>query len=82
VVVTYSLSGPCQVTVEVLNVAGRLVRRLAANSLAAAGVNNTTWNLRGDSGAAVPGGLYLVRVTAVSDNGQKVQAITQVNVNR
>jgi hypothetical protein len=82
VVVTYSLSTSCQVTVEVLNVAGRVVRRLAADSVAAAGVNNTVWNLHGDSGAAVPSGLYLVRVTAVSDSGQKAQTVTQVNVSR
>ena len=82
VVVTYSLSASSQVTVEVLNVAGRVVRRLAADSLTTAGVNNTVWNLHGDSGAAVPSGLYLVRVTAVSDSGQRAQTVTQVNVNR
>jgi hypothetical protein len=82
VVVTYSLSASGQVTVEVLNVAGRVVRRLAADSVSAAGVNNTVWNLRSDSGAAVPSGLYLVRVTAVSDSGERAETVTQVNVSR
>jgi hypothetical protein len=82
VVVSYSVSAPCQVTIQVFNVAGRVVRRLTAGSVVAAGVNQQTWNLRGDSGAAVPSGMYLVRVDAVADNGQRVQAIAPVNVAR
>ncbi len=82
VVVTYSVSSSCQVSVEVLNVAGRVIRRLSRGNVVAAGVNTQRWNLRAESGSAVPSGTYLVRVQAVVDTGQRVQAVTQVNVQR
>ncbi len=82
VVVNYSVSAPCQVTIAVCNVAGRVVRRLVTDSTVAAGVNQQSWNLRSDTGAAVPAGLYLVRLDAVAENGQRVQAVVPVSVVR
>jgi len=82
VVVTYSLSQPCQVSLDVLNLAGRVVRHLVSGQVAAAGVGSQVWNLRNEQGALAPSGMYLVRIEAVADNGQRVQAITQVQLTR
>lgn len=82
VVVSYSVSSACQVNIDVLNIAGRVIRRVVTGQAAAAGVNSQVWNLRNDAGAPVPAGLYLLRIEAAADNGQRVQAVTQVGVNR
>ena len=81
-VVTYSVSRPCQVSVEVLNIAGRPVRSLVTGAPAPAGSNVQTWDLRSDDGTLAPSGQYLVRIEAVADNGQRVQALRPLHVAR
>ncbi|MCD6351708.1 MAG: carboxypeptidase regulatory-like domain-containing protein, partial [Armatimonadetes bacterium] len=81
-VVTFSLSGQARVRAEVLNIAGRVVRVLATDQPASAGVNSLAWDLRNAQGTPVPAGRYLVRIVAVSDTGQQVAAIAQVSVRR
>ena len=80
--VTYSVSTPCQVTVEVLNIAGRKVRGLTQAAPAAAGTGTLSWNLRNDDGALAPAGQYLVTIEAIADNGQRVQALRPLHVTR
>ena len=67
VVVTYSVSRPCEVNVVVLNIAGRKIRSLATASPATAGSNVQIWNLRRDDGTLAPSGQYLVRIEAATD---------------
>ncbi len=81
-VVTYSVSTTCQVTVEVLNIAGRSIRSLAQAQPTAAGANTASWDLRSDEGTLAPGGQYLISIQAVSDNGQRVQALRPLHVAR
>ena len=82
VAVTYSLSAPATVTATVMNIAGRPMRTLATGGMAAKGANSLAWNLRANSGTRVPAGRYLVRITAVAENGQSAQAVTAVQVRR
>jgi hypothetical protein len=82
VVVSYSVSSTCAVSVDVLNLAGRVVRHIVDGQPVASGVNTQVWNLRNDQGAQAPAGMYLVRIEALADNGERVQAVTQVSVNR
>ncbi len=82
VAVSFVLSQPAKVTVEVLNIAGRVVRRLAADRAMEAGVAELGWDLRADNGAPVPAGRYLVRIRALGEGGQQVVAVTQVTVRR
>ena len=65
-----------------LNLAGRVVRRLASDQVVATGTNAQVWNLRNDQGVLAPAGRYLVRVAAKADNGQCVQAITPLDLTR
>lgn len=81
-VVTFGLSAPARVRAEVVNMAGRLVRTLAADRMLPAGVNSMAWDLRNSQGAAVPAGRYLIRIIAVADNGQQVAAVAAVTVRR
>lgn len=80
--IVYALAAPAQVTVEVLNIAGRTVRVVNAGQLAPTGLNTVTWDGRNASGARVPGGIYLVRVTAQSDIGQRAAVLRSLSLNR
>jgi hypothetical protein len=81
-VVTYSVSTPCEVTIQVLNIAGRKVRSLTQARPAAAGAGTLSWNLRNDDGVLAPAGQYLVTIEAIADNGQRVQALRPLHVTR
>jgi hypothetical protein len=41
-------------------------------------VQTLVWDRKADTGLAVPGGLYVVRVTAAADGGQTATALATV----
>ncbi len=55
-----------EVRIEVYDAAGRLVRTIAHERVAA-GRNLRTWDRRDQSGARVPGGIYFLRLSARPD---------------
>jgi len=79
--IAFSLSTASDVEVEVLNIAGRRIRSIAIGPREA-GETSTSWNLRDGRGSMVPGGLYLVRVTAWDDEGRRAQALRTLQVSR
>ncbi|MGM0492225.1 MAG: carboxypeptidase regulatory-like domain-containing protein, partial [Armatimonadota bacterium] len=80
--VSYTLSADAQVSVEVLNIAGRKIATLADGETAPAGLSTCGWNARNSSGSLVPNGRYLVLVEARADDGQQVQALVPVQLER
>lgn len=80
--VTYDVSTDCAVSMEVLNVAGRVVRTLIADRAVPAGQNTQLWDLRSTAGTAVPAGTYLIKIQAVAENGQRVQALRSAQITR
>ena len=72
--ITYALSAPGDVEAEVLNIAGRPVRRLAAQDEGVAGLNTLLWDGKSDTGLSVPSGRYLIRLRATSPAGEQAQA--------
>ena len=69
--VYYDLSrlvSPAPVDVEIVDLAGRRVRRLFSG-LQGGGSYAMPWDGTGANGAALPPGIYLVRVTLASDAG-------------
>ncbi len=80
--ITYTLSRQARVTITVMNLSGRTVRTLGGDQLVTAGVNQTTWDLRSASGTAVPAGRYLVRIQAVTEDGQQASCLVPANVAR
>ena len=62
--IRYELEKPAAVNIEVLDVAGGLVRRLVAGSLMPAGSHTVDWQGRYDDGHPVAAGVYLVRMRA------------------
>ncbi len=81
-VVTYEVTKSCEVSIQVLNIAGRQVRQLVVGKAVGAGTAKEVWNLRSDGGTTAPNGEYLVRIEAVGADGQRVQALRRVHVAR
>ncbi|MGE5532246.1 MAG: FlgD immunoglobulin-like domain containing protein, partial [Bacteroidota bacterium] len=77
----YSLSSAASVDIEVVNLAGRTIRRLSTGAQQA-GACSTVWNGLTDSGSSAPSGNYLVRLTARTDDGQSVSAVQSLSLRR
>ncbi len=79
---TFSLSADAAVSLEVLNVAGRLVQRIRGGVPAEAGRHMAAWNGRSLSGAALPNGLYLCVLMAKAPDGQQARAVRPISLSR
>lgn len=79
---TFTLSAPADCTVSVLNIAGRTVRVLERGVSRPAGSSQTVWDGRSDAGLAVPNGMYLMQVEAVSEGGSRTQAVRTLAIQR
>jgi len=79
--IVYNLSAAADVSIEVRNIAGRLVRAVPCGEVAA-GINTATWNLRNSSGALVPAGRYLCTLRARCTDGTQTSTIRTVTVQR
>jgi len=82
VVVTYGLSAPASVTAEVMNIAGRMVKRLAVERPETAGSHTLSWDLTNSVGSVVPRGTYLLTIVARTEDGQQVKAVRAFTVSR
>ncbi|MBD3292399.1 MAG: S8 family serine peptidase [Armatimonadia bacterium] len=80
--ITYSVSSPAEVAVEVMNIAGRLIKRFPARDVDGGAQETVSWNGVSDRGSAVPSGRYIVRLTALAADGQTVQAIRPFSIAR
>ena len=80
--VVFSLSASARAEVSITNIAGRVVRVLATDLDATAGLNTLTWDGNSDRGLRAPNGKYLVRVIARSESGEQQQAIAACEVRR
>ncbi len=80
--VTFVLSAPAISAVRVLNIAGRNVRTIEQGRSRPAGVSQVIWDGRGEAGARVPNGTYLVIVEAAASDGSKVQAMRSLMIRR
>ncbi len=80
--IVFSLSEPAQTSVEILNIAGRTVRKVEQEHLRLAGIHTILFDGRNDQAAPVPGGRYLVAVSAAAENGQQVRHVSMVNITK
>jgi beta-glucanase (GH16 family) len=62
--IAFELAEPATVTLGIYDVAGRLVRTLAAGEPTGAGRHEATWNGRDAAGQAAPAGVYFYRLDA------------------
>jgi subtilisin family serine protease len=80
--VRFSLTAAAACDVTITNIAGRPVRQLERAQVHAAGQQVLLWDGRNDSGLAVPGGRYLIRVKASSSDGATAQALSAASIQR
>ena len=80
--VVVTLSAPASCDVEVVNIAGRSVRVVRRGLVMSAGQNTVVWDGRSASGATVPNGMYLVRLSARDDSGIQVQSVRTIVLRR
>jgi hypothetical protein len=80
--ISVTLSAAATVSAEVLNIAGRVVKVVTTDRAMSEGVQSLTWDGRNAAGARVPAGVYLVRLSALSDDGGRSQAIATLNLTR
>jgi TRAP-type uncharacterized transport system substrate-binding protein len=78
VVIEFSLTKPAKVEAEVLTLTGRRVAVLDAGSSEGL-TRRVVWRGVGIEGQKV-GGVYLVRVRAVDEEGREVQAATVIRL--
>ena len=72
--ITVQTSAAAEAEVTVCNVAGRAIARLAGQTLEP-GLNTLLWNGRSQNGTYVPGGRYLVHVTARGTDGTQTNCV-------
>ncbi len=80
--VTYVLSADAEISARVINLGGRPIRTLAQGKAVAAGTNALNWNLLSDAQTRVPNGPYVIQIEAVSPDGQRVNVVQSILVNR
>jgi subtilisin family serine protease len=80
--VRFALTSAANCDVEVLNVAGRPIRRLIMSEDYAAGQQVILWSGRTDTGVSAPNGTYLIRVRARSVAGSVVHALSSATILR
>ncbi len=80
--IAFSLSAPADVTVTVLNIAGRPVATLMRDGSADAGLQHIVWSGQADRGTRAPDGTYLVRIVARDRDGQQAQSLCSVRLGR
>ena len=80
--VSYALSSDAEVSVEVRNIAGRLVQTVVSGVLQATGRQSVAWNGMSKSGSRAANGLYVVIVRARREQGQQAQAVGSLLLQR
>lgn len=79
--ITFALSAPAAVDIEVDNIAGRPVR-VISGGVYTQGMNTALWDGRNSNGAKAPSGMYLVRLTARNGLGQQANSVARLNLER
>jgi hypothetical protein len=80
--IAFTLSAAADCTVEVMNIAGRVVRVVERGVPRPAGASRVIWDGRSNGGLPVPAGMYLVRVAASGESGTRTQAMRTLSVMR
>jgi FlgD Ig-like domain/Right handed beta helix region len=79
---TFALSAPATVEASVVNMAGRLVKRVCTGRAMDAGSQTLAWDGGTETGTRAPRGSYLVRLTARGADGSQAQALALLRLTR
>jgi arylsulfatase A-like enzyme len=80
--ITFALSAPADVSLEVTNIAGRPLATVTRGTRLNRGLQTLLWNGRSAQGLAAPNGRYVVRVTARGADGTVSRSLTTCSIHR
>ncbi len=80
--IVFTVTAPAEVTVNVLNLAGRPVASVLRDRSCAAGRQHFLWSGTTSAGVRAPAGGYLVRVRARGAGGEQAQALLRLSLAR
>ncbi|MBM3956450.1 MAG: sulfatase-like hydrolase/transferase [Gemmatimonadetes bacterium] len=80
--ITFALSAPADVSVEVANIAGRPIAAITRGTRLRKGVQTLLWHGRSDTGLPAPNGTYVVRVTSRGADGSVSRSLTTCSIRR
>ncbi len=80
--IVFRLSAGADVTISVLNIAGRPVATVTREKAFPAGLQRMAWAGHSDRGLAAPAGVYLVQVGARDHQGQQAQSLCALRLVR
>ena len=80
--ISYELSAGANLTAEIRDAAGKVIRRLGSGRATAAGVSQMVWDAKDERGISIPAGTYIVQLTARTAEGESARAIQPVIVLR
>lgn len=80
--IAFTLGEQAAVDVDILNIAGRVIRRLSSDAVLPAGVNRVVWDGVSTAGTRVPSGTYFVKLTVRSEDGRQASRTCALSVHR
>jgi hypothetical protein len=80
--VAFSLSTSADVTITVLNIAGRPVATVCRDREATEGLQRVIWSGQTAQGTRAPSGMYLVRITARDPDGAQASGLCTLRLER
>lgn len=81
VTISFESTSDAEATVEI-QYAGRPIRRLARGRAVSAGVSQFVWDGKDDQGRGLPGGSYLINVTARTAEGAQTRQVVPIVLTR
>jgi hypothetical protein len=72
---SFVLSQPATITARVITPTGKVASVIARGVEGKQGLNALTWNGKSASGAAMPRGIYIIELTAVTGEGQEMRDV-------
>jgi hypothetical protein len=80
--ISYELTSGAEVTAEIRDAAGRIIRRFGAGRATPEGVSQVVWDAKDERGVSIPSGTYIIQITARTPESESARAIQPVLVVR
>jgi len=78
--IAFTVNRSARSRVQIFSLSGRLVRTVAADQETRAGTNVVVWDERSEEGHPLPPGLYLCKVQAWTEDGERVETVRAVHL--
>ncbi|MDH7569961.1 MAG: FlgD immunoglobulin-like domain containing protein, partial [Armatimonadota bacterium] len=80
--VRFDLSSAALVDAQIVSPTGRVLREITRGRASPAGTNQLAWDGRTNTGTGLPAGIYMLQLTATTEEGESVRAVRPVVLTR